>query len=114
MIEGMYRRDFITLLGGAAAWPLAARAQQQVMPVIGYFSGRSSETDPQYASAFRRGLEEAGYVDGIFRLGSASWLELGWPLRHPQGGRFRRQRRPESDHFAGGRRGRRREPKRCC
>jgi putative ABC transport system substrate-binding protein len=60
----MRRRDFVGALGGAAAWPFIARAQQGMMPVVGYFSARSAESDIPMLAAFRQGLNETGYVEG--------------------------------------------------
>lgn len=60
----MRRRDFITLLGGAAAWPLAARAQQAAPPVIGYLDTGPPEKISSELSDLRRGLKDAGYIEG--------------------------------------------------
>ena len=58
------RREFIAALGGAAAWPLAARAQKSAIPVIGYLNFGSPESDAPRLTGLRRGLNQTGYVEG--------------------------------------------------
>jgi hypothetical protein len=83
-LDRLRRREFITLLGGTATWPLAARAQQRVVPVIGFLSTRSPDESANQLAGFRRGLAENGYVEG-----QNATVEYRWVVEcAPDGGQF--------------------------
>src|SRR5262252_2854920 len=71
----MRRREFIAGISSAAAWPVAARAQQSVMPVVGFLSGQSADTSAFLVDAFRQGMKETGYVEGSNVAIEFRWAE---------------------------------------
>jgi len=81
MSAKMKRREFIAALGGAAAWPLAARAQQPAMPVVGFLQTGAAGATAHMEAALHRGLKEVGYVEGqnvgiVYRYGDGQYDRL--------------------------------------
>ena len=73
---GMRRREFISLIGGVAAtWPLAVQAQQPALPVVAFVRDGSPEANARYVAAFRKGLNESGYIEGQNVTIEYHWLE---------------------------------------
>jgi putative tryptophan/tyrosine transport system substrate-binding protein len=80
MAIGIGRRQFISALASATAWPLAGRAQEPSKPVIGFISAGSSDTSARFAAAFRKGLNESGYIEGQNVTVEYHWLEGQYDL----------------------------------
>jgi hypothetical protein len=92
--DQLKRREFITLLGGAAvAWPLAARSQQPAMPIVGLVNIRSADASARNAAAFRKGLNETGTVEGQNVMVEYHWLD-GHYDRLPATGRILKDAKP--------------------
>ncbi len=77
----MRRREFISFLGGATAWPLGARAQQAPIPVVEFMSARSADDSVRLVAAFRQGLAEAGYVEGRNTIDWLTWRPIWFVVR---------------------------------